>query len=335
LEAKDVKAPASLLLDPNLSPSAKLIWLFLPQQPYRGPAQLRAKSGLTSPTIKRSLTQLRIAGWAESNASGWVPLHPRTGANTHIPWPLLTDRHTRSHTRLLYSILQLTPEFRHSTGAFTYASLSRMTNTSANTIKCSIKALIRTGWLDATQTNQLAPLSFTLRNPVAERARAEVDLAKFRLKLGKHGGEAIMREYLSLLIDSEQFIDDADPGFLVNPATLGKLELDRFYPPNVGFEFQGPQHDHPTEHYTEAEVEIQKTRDYIKLGMCATLGITVVYVRPHGLSLQTMREKVGTLLPLRNLAGHEPLISFLERKSRAYRPRAARWTPPYDCSSMS
>lgn len=51
-----------------------------------------------------------------------------------------------------------------------------------------------------------------------------------------------MREYLSLMIDSGEFEDNAAPGFLVNPLTDERLQFDRFYPPGVAFEFNGPQH---------------------------------------------------------------------------------------------
>lgn len=32
-----------------------------------------------------------------------------------------------------------------------------------------------------------------------------------------------------------------------------------------------------------------------------------------------MRAKIGRLLPLRDLTGHEPLLDFLERKAQRYR----------------
>lgn len=46
---------------------------------------------------------------------------------------------------------------------------------------------------------------------------AEVAQAQLRLQESEFRGEAIMKEYLSLLIDSDEFEDNARPGFLVNP----------------------------------------------------------------------------------------------------------------------
>lgn len=52
-------------------------------------------------------------------------------------------------------------------------------------------------------------------------------------------------------------------------------------------------------------------------------GITLLTVHPEDLTLQGMKKKVGHLLPLRDLCGHEPLIGYLESVSRSYR-RVAR-----------
>lgn len=69
-----------------------------------------------------------------------------------------------------------------------------------------------------------------------------------------------MREYLSLLVDSDHFEDNATPGFLVNPLSGEELQYDRFYPPRVAFEFNnGPQHDGPTALYASGR-DIRRLR---------------------------------------------------------------------------
>jgi hypothetical protein len=328
----EVVAPAALLLARDLAPSDKLIWLLLSLQARQSTAQLAGQSGLTRRTVRKCLAHLEQVGWAQTPApdqytAAW-PRSTGTAAGAlppRIPSSLLRDQRTSAFARLLYGVLQLTPGFNHPSGRFTYASVSVLTGICAKTVKLTTGGLVRSGWLQATQEHQLAPLTFTLRNPVAERKQAERDEAKERLINAKYRGEAIMREFLSLLVDSEEYVDDADPGFLVNPETLGKLQLDRYYAKGIGFEFQGPQHDHPTENFTEEDVARQKARDFIKLGMCVKLGITLVEVRPEELSLKTMQQKIGTLLPLRDLTGHEQLAGFLERVARGYRPKWARW----------
>ncbi|HLO02512.1 MAG TPA: hypothetical protein VK191_05355, partial [Symbiobacteriaceae bacterium] len=131
------------------------------------------------------------------------------------------------------------------------------------------------------------------------------------------------REYLSLLIDCDEFEENARPGFLINPLTDELMELDRYYPPSVAFEFNGPQHYRTTALYAkESKLRTQQMRDLMKTGHCARRGITLVVVHAADLSLAGMQAKVADLLPLRNLLGHDPLIAFLERVSRPYRRKA-------------
>lgn len=101
------------------------------------------------------------------------------------------------------------------------------------------------------------------------------------------------------------------------------MQFDRYDPPSVAFEFNGPQHYSPTARYPNpADSEKQRGRDYIRVGICATRGIHLLIVHPEDLTLAAMRQKAGGLLPLRPLAGHEPLMAYLEKVGRSYRRRA-------------
>jgi len=139
-----------------------------------------------------------------------------------------------------------------------------------------------------------------------------------------------MQEYLSLLIDSDQFTENARPGFLVNPQTGERLELDRFYPEGVAFEFNGTQHYRETGRFSQAEADAQHLRDLIKAGICLYRGIHLVIIRTEGLALQGMIRRIDQSLPLRNLAGHEPLIDLLEDASLTYRASAEAARRPGD-----
>lgn len=166
--------------------------------------------------------------------------------------------------------------------------------------------------------------AFRLHNPFAEKRKGEVSNATMRLELSRFRGETLMREFLTLLIDSDEYDDNARPGFLVNPLTGMQLEYDRYYLAGVAFEFNGPQHYGVTEKYqNEQEVREQQARDLIKLGISVLRGIRVVIIHPEDLCLETMRKKVqGLGLPLkRDLSGHGPLIDFLETASEDYRNR--------------
>lgn len=278
------------LLAPDLTPSAKVLSLAMqaqaqPQAPTL--AQLAAASGLTVPTIRKHLALLRP---------------PHHAPHTHpIPPNLLAEPRVRPMAKLLYAILQTI-----TTSQFTYASLGAQANLSAKTTKQLIHELTQTGWITTAQGNQMAPITFTLCNPALARARR-------RLIQTNYAGEAIMHLYLSLLIDSDEFEENARPGWLINPLTNETMELDRYYAPIIAFEYNGSQHYRTTKQQPNKEIlAMQKARDLMKEGHCARRGVRFVVVTRRDLTLETMKQKVGTLLPLRDLRGQEPLINLLE-----------------------
>lgn len=314
-----VQAPASLLLDPELTASAKLVWMICRLHGPLGPAQLQAHSGLSRPTILTGLARLAATGWRVAPSAD-----PEQGPRGAIPADLLADRRVGAQGRVLYGILQVIPAFRNQTGQFSYAELSTLTHANPKTLKRAVRDLADTGWLKVAQANQNAPVRFSIRNPVTARREGEVERARLRLDEAPYLGEALMREYLSLLIDSDDFEDDAAPGFLVNPLTDERMELDRFYPPAVAFEFNGPQHYGATGRFSAEDAARQRGRDYMKLGICVEKGITLLIIHPEDLTLESMRQRIGPLLPMRDLAGQEPLMEFLKSISRRYRAAARR-----------
>ena len=251
MKATVVKVPGPLLLDRQLAESAKLLWMLL-QLDARSdhapisPRLLQARSGLTRPTVLRGLARLESAGWLPA-----CPNDPQTTAPgcADLPGDLLIDNRVGVQARLLYGALHLTPGFQNRTGQFTYANLSGLTGVSPTTVKQALRALLDTGWLQVSQKSKFSPIHFTLRHPVAQRREGEVVEAGRRLEEASFVGEALMREYLSLIVDSDEYEDNATPGFLVNPYTGEGMQFDRYYPPRVAFEFNGPQHYGPTARY--------------------------------------------------------------------------------------
>lgn len=337
-----VQVPVSLMLDPSLPPSAKLVWMALRLPADSNPARvslLMARTGLTRKTIGKGLSQLADAGWYATVAgehTGAIDRAP-AGARVPIPASLLSDHRVGVQGRLLYGCLQLTAQFTDPAGQITYTCLSGLTGTSLHTVRRAVRELAETGWLLITQRNQLAPIQFSLCNARAAHGKIEVEGAQRRLEAATFRGEALMREYLSLLVDSDQFEDDAAPGFLVNPLTGERMQLDRFYPPDVAYEFNGPQHYGATDLFSREQAAQQRARDYMKLGICLTRGISLVVIHAEDLSLQTIRRKVGHLLPQRDLHGHEHLIAYLESVSRRYRlaARRRRQVAPADTRNSS
>ena len=165
---------------------------------------------------------------------------------------------------------------------FKYASLSKELHMGVKSVRWAVKQLVKASWLSLEQANRVAPISLTQRNPNRElfehmKARALKHLGRAAFR-----GEAIMREALSLIIDSDDFEDDASPGFLVNPHTDEEMEFDRYYPNNrVAFEFNGTQHYTATERYDEETVSRQRFRDAIIRDICAkrVMELVVIHLR--------------------------------------------------------
>lgn len=309
----------SLLVDVNLTPAAKVLWLAM--RADSGPvarSELADGSGLTLPTIRYSLAQLAAAGWYLL-PKGAIDRHP-SAATVVIPTNLLQDRRVRPGAKLLFGILQTLPTFRDDSGEFAYRSLSNVACISVITARQCVHELDRTGWIQASQAHKQAPVRFTLRISELDQGGSEVAKAKRRLEEADFRGEAIMREYLTLLIDSDEYEDNARPGFLVNPLTDERMELDRYYPPVVAFEFNGPQHYHTTQRFSSQQsLVMQQARDLMKGGLCAQRNIRFVVIEPKDLRLETIRQAIGASLPLRDLRDHAELVRFLERVSRTYR----------------
>lgn len=306
------KVPASLLLDPHLPASTKLLWLLRTQVGPSTISGLSRLSGLSRPTVQQSLRQL--------GALSAPPPEPQVV----MPPELLTYRQLAVQARLLYASLQLTPRFQKNEGHVTYSELHRLTHLNVGTLRSALHQLTEQGWLELMQENKFKPIHFTLCNPITARRETEVLLAQLRLEESEYRGEALMRELLSLAIHSDEFEDDASPGFLVNPITEERLQLDRYYPPGVAWEYNGPQHYRTTKRFpNERKLRMQQTRDLIKIGLCQQRGIQLLILHADELSLSAIQERAAGLLPLRNLAEHGPLVAFLEKECRAHRRWAA------------
>ncbi|MFZ5827776.1 MAG: ArsR family transcriptional regulator, partial [Bacillota bacterium] len=246
-----VQVPASLLLCPGLPASAKLVWMISclrPASDQAGTAWLSDASGLSRPTVLKAMSVLTAAGWDLAGTGS------PTGASVAVPVSLLTNRRLGITTRVLYGILLLTPGFSHPSGQFTYAELAALAHASRNTVAGAVDELARAEWIKVERANRLARVRFELTFPGLNWGMTAIAEAERRLEKVRYFGEWLMREYLSLLVDSEDYEDDATPGFLVNPRTGERLQLDRFYPPAVAFEYNGPQHYRATARFSADEV---------------------------------------------------------------------------------
>jgi hypothetical protein len=313
--------PASILLSPDLSPSAKWVWISLQlesgqQLPNQlSPQLVTSTCRLTRTTIRRALAELKDANLLPASTALGSAAPERTA---RLPRALLTDTRLGAWEILLYGIFQLTPHF-------TFAELQALVGTGPKPLRRAAQLLQATGWLHVTRGKRGTPIRFTLRNPAADRCAAMIAVIDQRVSRPGAQGEAVMKAYLSLLISSDEYTDNARPGFMTNPDSGEPLEFDRYYTAGVALEFNGPQHDGPTEKYpSTAEARKQRTRDLIKHGLCAEQGIKLIIIHAEDLTLKTMQERISDLLPLRNLEDYQPVIAHLEQLSEPIRQQGAK-----------
>jgi hypothetical protein len=314
-----VQAPISLLCDPNLRASAKVIWLVerlrTPADPP-GTGWLCTVSGLARPTVLIAKESLIAAGWAPTETGD-------RGATLPMPVQLLRNHKVGSQARILYALLPLTAGFSYPSGSYTTAELASLAHANPHTVIKAVSQLVRAEWITVTRAHRLARTSFDLTFPGLAKGMAALDEVINRLSVKERIGEKLMQSYLSILIDVEEFDDNARPKFLVNPRTGERFELDRYYSPTVGFEFNGPQHYRPTKDYSATQVGNQRERDFTKLGICVDSGVALVVVHEEDLTLKGMQAKVGSYLPLRDLTGYDMAIDYLEGESIRYRKSVA------------
>lgn len=317
-----VCAPVSVLTASGLAPTARLLWLQL--HTHTGPvtlARLGATTGLAKGTIRQGLAQLEARGWY-SPAHG--PVQPADLGPAPIacfPESLLRSPRLSHRAKLLYGTLQSLPGFAEKFGEFTYAGLSSTAQVSAWAARQLIRSLADEGWVHVTRAGKPATVRVTLHTPEQDRIRADISLAQHRLHVAGYSGESIMRGFLSLLIAADEYEDNARPGWLVNPLTRERLELDRYYYGlEAAFEYHGAQHFHVTPQYPDPrELAERKARDLMKEALCARRRLPLVIITRGDLRLNKMKQKVGAVLPLRDLRGYEELINLLEEEAQKNR----------------
>src|SRR5690606_28205901 len=119
-------------------------------------------------------------------------------------------------------------------------------------------------------------------DPASSRRRADVMRAQQRLGKTKFHGESLALLWADALVRSRTYEDDAFPNCLTNPKTGHLMQVDRFYEDDrVAIEFNGPQHDGPTERFSAKEAREQMARDRLKREILRRQKITLLTIRPE------------------------------------------------------
>jgi len=322
-----IAMPAALLANPELTATSKVLWAWLN---FNIPSirALARWTGFSRNTVRVNLEKLEALGWVEQlepGPNGSQSYRPRfdSGPAAMLPVQLLQARDVRPQGKVIYCCLQLVPECYRKEGQLRLTRLHQSAGVCHNTAKCALKNLVARGWARAEQDHRLAPLVFTLLNPVFRRQVGEVEAAHRRTQRAPFLGEALAAEGCRLLSPETQYFDNARPAGFEHPMTGERLEFDRYYiQAGVAVEFNGPQHDGPTAHFPDEQAwRRQRVRDLVKLGLAVERGIKLIVLRPEDLDLVTLRERLRGYLPLRDLSNHQPLVEYLTFRYEQYRGR--------------
>lgn len=226
-----------------------------------------------------------------------------------IPADLLCDTQISALARYLYLLIQLK---RPSS----ISELSRISGISRQSTRRQCEALVEAGWI----TIVARP---GRRVIVATAPRATQEALALRLKEDRwesaHAGEFLMRAWLDLLVDSDNFVDNSRPSFLANPITGQLLEYDRYYREGVAFEYNGRQHYETTSQFPdEADLQAVQVRDHIKASLTQKNGVVLVEITESDLTLPGMRDKIPDVLPVRPIDEDGPYVRMLVKLSEEY-----------------
>ncbi len=231
--------------------------------------------------------------------------------NTILPEVLLKDGHISSAAKLMYAIVRIyTPSSQR--------ALATISGANPKTVSRLCRELVEHGWIHERKIGRrsipVPSIPGVVQKQMAENLKTGFNAAR-------HKGEYLSKAWLSILVATDDYIDNARPSFLKNPETGEPLELDRWYPRlNTGFEYQGPQHFGPTRVYPgRDEFNKTRTRDLLKLALCQERGIDLIYMTEEELTLSRMMQRLPRQFPIRYVADTWPYIREIERLSDSYR----------------
>lgn len=334
-----VSVPSALAGAGHLSPQARYLYMLLLSQADDSRcvratlADLAAKSGIYRASLVQHLGQLEQAGWvAIDRGRGQSPSTyelawdgPGSAAGVRravrIPGLLLTAASMPLAAKCLYAFLLAlgAPE----TGEVVLARLELISRAGVGRdaqVRAALRHLIEHGWLRVEHNVKQRVVSYVPHDPHLAARLAERDLAEKRLARAEFAGETLLKLMLTALVADSDYVENGRPGKMTNPYTGEPLEFDRWYVGGqVAFEFNGPQHDRPTDDFPDPHaVARQRGRDLMKMGLAVEHNIELIVVKPRELTFPTLAEKIGDLLPLRALPKEDPVVAYLTQMSRRY-----------------
>lgn len=204
------------------------------------------------------------------------------------------------------------------------AKLAEAIGTCRNRVSRAVRVLIRKGWGACISCEHSRSKVIVTTWPVSVETKI-ADLIKSDKENVALLGQWLMWNWLDVLVDLLDYLDNSRPDWLRNAQTGYRMELDREYrSPRVAFEFQGKQHFRPTQAYPDEETQIkQRLRDDQKVGVCLRNGVRLVEVTHEDLTLKGMLKKAEGL-PLRHYRANGPIIKTIGQLSDSHIARMIR-----------
>lgn len=226
-----------------------------------------------------------------------------------IPADLVLDKSLDPIAKYLYLIIRLKKPK-------SVKELAEIAGTYRNGASKQCKTLEAAGWIIMPDKPGMEPFIATAPRRVQNAMASRL---KDKRWASRHTGEFLMKAWLDLLVDSDNFLDNCRPSFLVNPTTQELMEYDRLYEEGVAFEYNGRQHYTPTERFSDVDkIQQLQLRDQLKAGISQEHGIEFIEIIESDLNLENMLTSIPDMLPLRPIDTNGTYVRGLARLSEEY-----------------
>ncbi len=238
-----------------------------------------------------------------------------------IPVKVLVADNLPLSARLLFFLILLKTRESGKACTLTQDEMATILGVSRSTVYRDLRVLLSAGLIKIEGHRKYVAL-----DPDRAKDQAAIEKAKLRVAHAKSIGQGLLQALGTEVFDDDSFIADARLDCMTNKKTGAQLELDLYSAKyKVAFEFNGAQHEGPTELYPdEEEAGERQMLDDVKVGLCVKNGIKLIIVRPEDLSVQRLLALVGDALPLRPGALDSAVVAYLEKMCYFYRRKALR-----------
>ncbi|WP_374712503.1 hypothetical protein [Symbiobacterium terraclitae] len=339
---REVAVPDALWQDRTLPEGAKYFWCKLRLLRDARPAsrtlittytELRVETQVSHNRINEYLIALESAGWLEVTRLGRSRLQvvirwPRGVSFLRLPDDILRDHELPHAARWIWGVVRRLGQ------PFDYGQLIALTGYSHNTLTHHVKVLREREWLQGEHRFMARRKLFSLvvANPLESRRQAELarflKAAQLVERTNRYSWGQFIAEQMVVIRAGAHVVRNGAASWLANDDTGAWLECDvLLHKHRVVIEFQGPQHDGPTERFSDPqEVAALQKRDQLKRQRCRQAGFWLGEVRARDLSFAAIdRLLKEARVPIQPLPDEKRYVyALLEYCAAQYRAAAER-----------